>query len=318
MTEPARSASVDITVIICTRNRSASLEATLQSLAQVARASLRCELVVADNGSSDRTASVVAASAWPGCEVRLVTEPVAGQARARNAGLRAARGEVIVFTDDDLRFDPGWLGQLCAPILDGRADAVAGKVEFPKALERGWMTGEVRALFCGSERMQDPPDQLVGANMAFHRRVLAQVPGFDPALGPGALGFYDDTLFAWQLLQAGFRLRYEPAARALHHFDEGRLARAALLEMASKHGRSRAHVDYHWRQLSADGARYGWARNTAALFLWRAAHRRHSTEGVDPVEFDRLRTRAYFSQLARLRGSARAYAKHGLRPIAHG
>ena len=47
---------------------------------------------------------------------------------------------------------------------------------------------------------------LTGANMAFARRVLDKVPGFDRELGPGGLGFCDDTLFSLQLRTAGFRL----------------------------------------------------------------------------------------------------------------
>ena len=52
----------------------------------------------------------------------------------------------------------------------------------------------------------EAPEYLVGANMALSREVFAKVPGFDPELGPGALGFYDDTLLGWQLQEAGYTI----------------------------------------------------------------------------------------------------------------
>lgn len=101
------------TVIICTRNRARSLARTLESLI-VAAVRLEAqggepwELIVVDNGSSDDTVATIAAFAGR-LSVRAVSQPVPGLSNARNAGVAAARGDFILWTDDDVILDPQWL-----------------------------------------------------------------------------------------------------------------------------------------------------------------------------------------------------------------
>lgn len=98
-----------ISVAICTRNRAQSLERTLQSLTQLhIRAETDWELLVVDNGSSDGTASLISnfADRLP---VRYVFEPVPGLSNARNRAADEARGEYLVWTDDDVLPEPEWL-----------------------------------------------------------------------------------------------------------------------------------------------------------------------------------------------------------------
>ena len=82
--------------------------------------------------------------------------------------------------------------------------------------------------------------------MGLRRTVLDQVPAFDPELGPGALGFGDDDLFGWQLIEAGFKVQYIDKAIVYHHFDESRLRREAWLDAARKRGKTEAYIRYHW------------------------------------------------------------------------
>lgn len=100
---------MDITAIICTRNRAASLDRALQSAARLRiPTGLRWELLIIDNGSSDGTPAVVAAFA-DRLPVRHVFEPEAGLSNARNRGVAEARGALICWTDDDVELDPEWL-----------------------------------------------------------------------------------------------------------------------------------------------------------------------------------------------------------------
>jgi hypothetical protein len=87
---------------------------------------------------------------------------------------------------------------------------------------------------------------MVGANMAFHRHVLDRVPGFEVELGPGALGFYDETLFSLQLMAAGYNLVGAMETSVEHHFDLSRLTRKGMIDLARKMGRSHAFVFHHW------------------------------------------------------------------------
>jgi hypothetical protein len=98
-----------VTVAICTRNRSRALERTLRSLTAVRLPpSLSWEVLVVDNGSQDDTATVTG-SVSETLPVRVITEPRIGLSHARNAASAGARGEYIVWIDDDVLVDAEWL-----------------------------------------------------------------------------------------------------------------------------------------------------------------------------------------------------------------
>lgn len=100
---------MDITVIICTRNRAASLARALTSATQLrVPQGVTWELIVVDNGSSDSTPAVVASFA-DRLPIHHVFEPVAGLSNARNRGVAEAQGALICWTDDDVELDPEWL-----------------------------------------------------------------------------------------------------------------------------------------------------------------------------------------------------------------
>src|SRR5262245_57896976 len=107
-----------ISVIIPSYNRSASLRRTLRSMEAVeAPSQLQWELIIADNNSTDDTRACVKEFEDAGSlPIRYVFEKNQGANFARNAGVKAARGETLLFTDDDVTFDPYWLA--------GIADAV--------------------------------------------------------------------------------------------------------------------------------------------------------------------------------------------------
>ena len=73
---------------------------------------------------------------------------------------------------------------------------------------------------------------LVG-NCAFRRHVLERVYGFDPELGPGALGLGEDTLFGLQLTEAGYKIEYAKNALVVHFPDKSRLFVASGLNQRS-------------------------------------------------------------------------------------
>ena len=118
-----------ISVIICTRNHADSLRETLLAIGNVTvPLGWEVEIVVADNGSTDQTREVVEETLIPNMSVKRVVEPVTGQSRARNLGLSASSGDIIVFTDDDVRPSVCWLTKLCEPLIAGTADGVQGRL----------------------------------------------------------------------------------------------------------------------------------------------------------------------------------------------
>jgi glycosyltransferase involved in cell wall biosynthesis len=105
----AGSKPVDVTVLICTRDRAAQLTNVLESAASLrVPDGLRWEILIVDNGSSDNTAEVAMAFR-DRLPIRVVRENQAGLSHARNRGVAEAKGTYICWTDDDVLIDPHWL-----------------------------------------------------------------------------------------------------------------------------------------------------------------------------------------------------------------
>jgi glycosyltransferase involved in cell wall biosynthesis len=259
------------TIAICTRNRAETLRSTLGCLEKTdLPAAIPAEVLVVDNGSTDRTPDM--ATSWRPAAIsfRYVREERPGVAHARNAALAAARGDVILFLDDDVRPPRRWLEPMCRPILDGAADAVAGGVRLAPHLERPWMEATHRAWLAATDYIdRHAPQEMVSANMAVGRHVLAKVPVFDPELGPGALGQGEDALFSWQLLRAGFRIAGALDVVVEHHFEPSRLLRASFRDAAERRGRTLAYQQYHWENAELPDAGRRLRRGRLRFFLER-------------------------------------------------
>jgi glucosyl-dolichyl phosphate glucuronosyltransferase len=232
-----------ISIIICTRNRVDSLKSTLESIGRAAvPCDLDAELLVVDNGSTDSTRETVASMPSGNLVIRYVQEGRKGKGYAYNTGIASARGEVFLFTDDDVRVSDDWIEGMCRPILDGTADAVQGGIRIATHLDRPWLTGALRVWLAVAEDPERPPEGLVGANMAFGRKAVGIAGGFDTRLGPGAAGFFDDTLFGWALQRAGQRVLYRPQISVEHHFSPDRLSLGSFMRTARGMALSRAIV----------------------------------------------------------------------------
>lgn len=307
---------MDASIIICTRDRSAHLRETLRSLSRVSvPPGVTSELIVVDNASTDDTWELVSSFPLGNMPLCPVREHQPGQSLARNTGLAAAKGDIILFTDDDLRFPKDWLESMCRPLRAAVADAVAGPVVLAPHLERAWMEPIHRYWLAETE--PDAPDKhhnMVGANMAFLRTVLARVPGFDPALGPGALGFADDTLFSRQLWAAGLKVAFEQSAPVEHHFQPERLTRVSLLDAARKRGETKAYVVHHWehREILAPAARMLQKRLQVALWYRRHPQLAAEPEGLPTGLMYNLEAYHFYRHYLVERRKPRSYEKHGL------
>jgi glycosyltransferase involved in cell wall biosynthesis len=310
---PSGAGTSSVTLVICTRNRADSLRATLQCIGECeVSPSLEAELLVVDNASTDDTAHVVRAARLTNLPVRYLLAPEPGLSNARNAALRATGADMVLFTDDDVRVPRDWIAGMCRPMLAGKADAVAGGVRFPAHYEpllarepfrskRGWFA---------SNEGWDPahPTAMVGANMAFNRRVIDALGGFDPQLGAGALGFYEEAVFSWRLKELGLRLVGAADVWVEHHFDFARLTRRTILAMAERMGKSEAYINYHWHHQAARAEPLKAWR--ARLLLWVERVRRpwsFYTRYVPLEEIQRVQTLAFWEQYGRLAGTPRNY-----------
>jgi len=199
----------------------------------------RFEVVVVENRPDRSTVADALAAAFPGdARIRYVEEHRPGLAWARNAGLEAARGELIAFTDDDVQIDRGWAPAVRAAFASApEVDCVTGLI-LPRELETAAQLLDERFASFGKgfERrtysIDEPPsDQPLfpytagyfgsGANMTFRSSAIRALGGFDRALGTGTPARGGEDLdICVRLLHSGRRLTYEPAAMVWHRHPD--------------------------------------------------------------------------------------------------
>ena len=185
------SASCAFSVVIATFNRAGELHRTLQSLATLAT-TRAWEIVVVDNNSTDNTRAVVtdAAETSP-VPLRYVHEPVQGRSAALNAGIAAARGEIIVTTDDDVRVEPDWLDQIGRAFERLRCDYIGGRVlPLWGARPPAWLSDRsgphwavIALLDYGPTPFELTSRMPLGVNMAFRRDAFDRAGGWDTRIG---------------------------------------------------------------------------------------------------------------------------------------
>jgi glycosyltransferase involved in cell wall biosynthesis len=229
---PALRPEICVSIVIPTFDRPESLRRCLASL--TAQTTCRpLEIIVVDNNpGSGRTAPLAAEFAPE--RVRFVAEERRGLSFARNAGIRAATGGVIVATDDDVTAPDGWIEALAAPFTDPEVMAVTGNViaadlsgesqrlfEAYGGLGRGEEPHRVDSTWFWAFRRAVPTWQLgATANAAFRACIFrdSRIGLLDEALGAGTpAGCSEDTYLFYRILRAGYAIQYEPRAWVWHH-----------------------------------------------------------------------------------------------------
>jgi GT2 family glycosyltransferase len=221
--------SGSVSVVVATLDRPDDLRACLRCLASQ-MSSRPVEIIVVDNNpDSGLTPPVVAE--FPG--VALFEEPRRGLAYARNRGVLASRGDIVVATDDDVTMLPDWLDKLVAPFAKPEVMVVTGNI-VPRELEtKAQLLFEAYGgLGRGSDRrvvdkdwfnrsVTAVPTWTLGAtaNAAFRSSIFRhpQIGLMDEALGPGMpSGVGEDTYLFYRVLKAGYTIVYEPEACVWH------------------------------------------------------------------------------------------------------
>jgi len=207
----------DVSVLICTRDRSALLEACLDSVLACSPAA--AEVVVVDQSADEATRLVVGSRQGSAVPVRYVRGIGTGLSRARNQGIAACTTAVIAFTDDDCLAERGWIEALTEPIVSGRAEAVAGRT-LPATCDES--TEETSSFYAPRgrpvfSRRTHPWRVGGGGNFAASRVALRRAGPFDERFGPGApLESAEDMDMVHRLLRAGERIVYAPGAVIRH------------------------------------------------------------------------------------------------------
>lgn len=233
-----------LSVIIPTRNRAARLSELLHSLDRLKDPGAPWETVVADNGSTDGTARLLADWRRSGAGRVVVRVDQRGKSRALNAAIATSMGEVLCFLDDDVRVEPDWLRAIHLHFGENAESVAAqGAILWPPEVEAdaAW---RARIEGHGTVVRHCLPDgtatsRLVGFNMAFKRHTMGVLGGFDERLGPGAAGLSDEREIADRLFRLGGAIDYMGAARVIHEIDDAALTDEFFREHFIKQGRSR-------------------------------------------------------------------------------
>jgi len=220
-----------ISVVVCTRDRAAVIDACLECLAR--QDYPRFEVVVVENvPAGDAVRKLVEARADGVVPFRYVAEKRPGLSWARNSGVAASAADLIAFLDDDDEPDGLWLAGVARGFARGSDIACVTGMTLASRLETraqelfeelgGHSTGRgfTPAIF-SRQGPQSPlfplPPFGAGANMAFRREALERIGGFDVALGAGTPTVAaEDTLAFTLVLLAGYRIAYEPSALMRH------------------------------------------------------------------------------------------------------
>ena len=234
----ARLMNPKVSIIICSRNRAAQLEKCLDSIHEDEMLATAAELVLIDNGSTDDTHQIMEAHAdrarYP---VLVRQEPDAGLSRARNAGLDAATGDLLLFTDDDCYLDPGYI-PLAVEIFESE-DFDFGGGQIVLHDERDAFIGH--NLFEHRSTLEPgrfiPAGTIQGSSMIFRRRVVEEIGYFDCMLGAGTPFPCEDIDYAARASFAGFTGGQFPELVVRH--DHGRRTVRDLANICTEYDRGR-------------------------------------------------------------------------------
>ncbi|BCJ91927.1 glycosyl transferase [Terrihabitans soli] len=208
---------MDVSLIICTRNRGEKLMPCFKALARLKPVGAM-ECVIVDNASTDRTrAEIEAFAATAPFPVRYVYEPVAGLSSARNAGLAHSSGALVVFTDDDCYIEPDFLEQAKKLFSDPRLGYASGRVRLYDPSDYPVTINESCEPVVIPPRSYVRPGAVKGANMVFRRSVLDEIGHFDVDFGSGSYFAAEDCDAAGKASLHGYEGRYAPELVVWHH-----------------------------------------------------------------------------------------------------
>jgi GT2 family glycosyltransferase len=204
-----------VSLIIPSRGRASLLRQAVEAVLR--RETVPDEIVVVDQSEEADRELPRLANDRP-CAIRYIHSRSRGSSAARNEGVRAATGTLLLFIDDDMVVAAAWLAAMTGALRDrGPGVVVTGRVAPLSVSDEAFVPSttadDARAEYVG--RLDR--DVLYAGNMGLHRDVVTQIGEFDERLGIGApFRGAEDNDFGFRLLEAGFRIAYVPEALAYH------------------------------------------------------------------------------------------------------
>lgn len=280
-----------VSIIVCTRNRAHHLKHCLDNL--LATATPEDEIIIVDNApTDDSTKNLV--SQYPNVVYILESKP--GLDRARNAGAKYARHQLLAYTDDDVKVPANWVQTIRQAFDDPLTMAVTGNVlpdqlettsqiifEYDWGFNKGYLPVTYDHAYFRLHAEHSPPVWNIGAGatMAFRKRVFELVGWFDERLDVGASGCSGDSEFWFRILAEGWNCVYQPHWFVFHvHRDTLEGLKSQLFYYMKGHTSALMVQEQRYpgtgnlRRLKRDMPMYYWKRfYQGLLFKWARDNR---------------------------------------------
>ena len=244
-----------VSVLVCAYNAAETLADCLESLEALDYPNY--EILVVNDGSTDDTPAIARRHR----RVRVIDTPPGGLSVARNVALAHAAGEIVAYTDADVRAHPQWLTYLVRPFLERDVAGAGGPNVVPP--DDPWLAQCVaRAPGAPTHVMLDDviAEHVPGCNMAFRRQALLALGGFNPIFGCAA----DDVDVCWRFQAVGAEIGFAPAALVWHHH---RSSVRAYWKQQFNYGKSEAWLTRRHPEKFVDG-RARWSGRIYSPLPW--------------------------------------------------
>jgi glycosyltransferase involved in cell wall biosynthesis len=249
-----------LSIIIPTRNRAKYLERALVSIVAQTYSPEYFEVIIADNGSTDNTSEVYQAFKEKLHNLCYYNDPQPGLHVGRHLGLKKARGDILVYADDDIEAFPTWLEGIAEAFEDPQIALVGGKnlpkfeAEPPDWIKQMWKEdqhgnrelGYLSILDLGDKIKEISPFYVNGCNFSIRKSVLLEAGGFHPDGMPEELIRYrgdGERHISRFILGQGYKALYHPKASIYHLVPISRMTEDYFCKRAFNQGISDSYTN---------------------------------------------------------------------------
>lgn len=231
-----------VSIIVPTSGRASSLAVTVNSVLMTSAGFENSEILVIENGVAAGAEHVVkdVVAEHSTRNLRYIFDPIPGLLTGRHRGALEAKGDILVFVDDDIDADPGWLQAIVDTFADPSIQLVGGRnlpryeVEPPAWIEGfrhrtpygGWELGYLSLLDLGDTMLDIDANYIWGLNFAIRRQALFDLGGFHPDNIPDHLQHFQgdgESGLTMKANERGYRAVYQPKALVHHRIPASRL-----------------------------------------------------------------------------------------------
>jgi glycosyltransferase involved in cell wall biosynthesis len=222
---------IKVSIIIPTRNRASYLKDALVSTLNQSFSEDEYEIIVVDNGSTDDTKQVVEAlNQQNDNRIRYFYDAHLGLHVGRHLGAKHARGDILLYADDDILASPDWVKEIHACYSETEVGAAGGKIigKF-ETKPPEWVnpnTGYLSLLDLGDDYKEINTNEIYGCNLSIRKNILFELGGFHPDAVPQNLIRYrgdGESALMFKVVAAGYKTVYNPRAYVYHVIPSSRL-----------------------------------------------------------------------------------------------